>query len=117
MKQPRLPIRVALLVAIPIEAVNFWFNRYPIDVGLPADARWYTKVLDGSWLFLHLPGLWFVIRVDSWLGTTRFGRLLELSLVAASGYVDTAIVILIGVMVFRLLRRFGRDANTVGAAE
>lgn len=117
MQTVKSPIRIALLVAIPIESVNFWFNQYPIDVGLPAGARWYTKALDTSWLLLHLPGLWFVVRVDSWLGVTRFGRLLEISLVAASGYVDTAVALVIGCMLFRLLRRLGRGADTVREAQ
>ena len=103
MRKAKSPIVIALLAAIPVEAVNFWFAMFPIDVGLPPDAKWYTKALGFQWLFLHWPGLW----LSSGMDNTRFERL-EPFLWAASGYVDTVLLILAGIFAFRRVRGLAR---------
>lgn len=100
MKAERLPIKVALLTAIPVEAVNFWFAMFPIDVGFAPDTKWYTKAAGYEWLFVHWPGLW----LGQWMDDTRL-EWLGGFLWAAVGYIDTVILIVAGILVFRLLRR------------
>lgn len=107
MKAESLPIKAVLLTAIPVEAVNFWFAMFPIDVGFAADTKWYRKAAGFEWLFLHWPGLW----LGHWMDNTRF-EWLEGFLWAACGYIDTVILIVSGILLFRLLRRAtsGQDA-------
>jgi hypothetical protein len=89
----------ALLTAIPVELVNFWLAMPPLDVGLAPDAPWYANVLAGEWVILHLPGL----RLASSIGMLDFGGP-GLFILLASGYLDTALLIAIGIHCFRWLR-------------
>lgn len=102
MKSGKSPIRTTLLLAVPIEIVNFvlTFSIYPPDVGFAPGVRWYTKAVGFQGLFLHWPGLW----LGQWVDNTRF-EWLEGFLWAAVGYIDTVILIVAGILVFRLLRR------------
>jgi hypothetical protein len=101
-RMAKLPVRRAFLAAIPIEAVNFVFAMFPIDVGFAPDTSWYRKAAGYEWLFLHWPGLW----LSSWIVGTRF-EWLEPFLWAAGGYIDTALVIIGGILAIRLLRQIG----------
>ena len=104
MRKAKSSIVIALLLALPIEAVSFRFAFFPIDIGLPPDAKWYVKVRFYQWLFLHWPGLWFL----NWFDGTRF-EYLGLFLLAATGYVDTALLIIAGIFVFHGVRHVTRS--------
>jgi hypothetical protein len=110
MSTAKSPIRLALVAAIPVEAINFFFAMFPVDVGLPPDAKWYTKATGFEWLVLHWPGLW----LGHWMDNTRF-EWLEAFLWAACGYLDTVIVIIAGILVFRLLRHARRHQDAAKA--
>ena len=53
----RSPIKLALVVALLVEALNLKFCAFPIDAGLPATIPWYTRLLADEWLLTHLPGV------------------------------------------------------------
>ncbi len=110
MKSGKSPIRAALLLAVPIEIVNFLltFRIYPPDVGFAPDARWYTKAVGFQGLSLHWPGLW----LGQWVYNTRFEWLVPF-LWAVSGYIDTVVVIIAGIFIFRLVRHASRCEGAV----
>jgi hypothetical protein len=94
------PILFALLLAIPVEVVNFFFLAFPIDVGLPEDASWLEKLAGSQWVILHLPGL----RLLDWFDRMGLSRL-GIFAVFASGYLDTVLVLIVGIFAFRWFRR------------
>ena len=59
----RLRIIVALLAALPIEALNLWVCPFPVDVGYPDGTPWYINLRGTLWVLPHLPGL----RLYDWL--------------------------------------------------
>src|ERR1700678_1054732 len=89
-------IILALVVAIPLELVNFFFLAFPIDVGLPDDAPWYAQALGAEWVLLHLPGL----RLTSWLDPYPSSPKIEIVVWMLSGYIDTALVLLAFILIF-----------------
>jgi hypothetical protein len=95
-------ILIAALVAIPLELVNFFFFAFPIDVGLSDDAPWYTQALGAEWVLLHLPGL----RLTSWLDPYPSSPNLERAVWMLSGYVDTVLVLVAGILVVWGLKRW-----------
>jgi hypothetical protein len=103
MRMAKLPVRRVALAAIPIEIVNFVFAMFPVDVGFAPDTSWYRKAAGYEWLFMHWPGLW----LSSPMIGTRLEWLMPF-LWAASGYIDTVVVIMTGILVLR----FFRDVKT-----
>jgi hypothetical protein len=95
-------IILALVVAIPLELVNFFFLAFPIDVGLPDDAPWYAQALGAEWVLLHLPGL----RLTSWLDPYPSSPNIEAIVWMLSGYIDTALVLIAGILIYWAVRCF-----------
>ena len=90
------PLVVALIAALPIETANFWLAAFPIDTELPPDTDWSLKVIGYQWLCLHSPGL----LLGSYLVGSRFEKFI-MPFAFASGYLDTALLIALGVWAFR----------------
>jgi hypothetical protein len=93
-------ILIALVIAIPVELVNFFFFAFPIDVGLSDDAPWYAQALGAEWVLLHLPGLWLARWFDPYASSAALRVILLLS-----GYVDTSLLFIAGILIFCLVRR------------
>jgi hypothetical protein len=72
----------------------------PIDAGFAASPRWYEYLSAGEWVILHLPGL----LLQGWFERMGFGRY-DAFLLFASGYLDTALLIALGIVCFRFIRR------------
>jgi hypothetical protein len=83
-----------------LELANFWLAMPPIDVGFAASPRWYEYLLAGEWVILHLPGL----LLSSWFEQRGFGKY-DAFLLFASGYLDTALLIALGIVCFQFIRR------------
>jgi hypothetical protein len=94
------PIKFALIAAIPLEALNFWLVSFPLDVGFPPDTPWHVKLIPYQWLVLHWPGVWLL---EPLIGT-KFEKLAEVIFVGI-GYFDTVLLILVGILGVRLVRR------------
>lgn len=86
------PIKFALIAAIPIEAANLLFAGYPTDVGLPPATIWYEKLIAYRWLFLHWLGLFLIDDT----GINALNNFVFL----ASGYFDTALLIVLVIFSF-----------------
>jgi hypothetical protein len=91
----RIGIGVALLAAMPLEAVNYWIG-YPIDTGYPPETPWYIRLHAAWWILSHKLGL---IATD-WLQTRgingRPGLVLFLG-----GYVEIAFLLTLAIWPFR----------------
>jgi hypothetical protein len=94
-------IGIALIVAIPVELVNFFFFAFPIDVGLAPDAPWYSQLLGAEWVLLHLAGL----RLTGWLDPYGASPRLDYFAWFLSGYAGTALLLIAGILTFRWIRR------------
>ena len=103
----KFPTKSALLwgfvAAIPLEPANFWLAMPPIDTGFAGYSHWYEYVWAAEWISLHLPGL----LLSGWFEQQGFGKY-DSSLLFASGYLDTALLIALGIACFRLIRRIVR---------
>jgi hypothetical protein len=90
----------ALGAALPVELVNFFVFMPPIDVGIPDDAPFYTKLLGFQWAVLHYPGLRLTSQLDP------YGKAFPPFFWLLGGYVDTALLILACILAFHGMRRF-----------
>jgi hypothetical protein len=106
MKLPMNVVLLAAIVAIPIEAVNFWLLPFPIDVGLPDDASWYQNLIGSQWVIVHLPGL----RSIDWFNRMGF-RGHDGLIVFVSGYLDTVLLLIVCILAFRWLRQLARKPS------
>ena len=103
----RSPIKFVLVGALLIEALNLRFFAFPIDVGLPANIPWYTRLLASQWLLLHLPGVVSLGWLDR-LGLERF----DTFVLFLSGYVETVLLLIAGIVFFEWIRNLSkRDAE------
>jgi hypothetical protein len=102
------PIITALIAALPIELVSFFVFPFPIDVGLPSDAGPFAQFMGAQWVILHLPGLWLSSWAD-WQPGLTFPALL------LSGYFDTALLIFLGICLYRAIRRLLRRNSAASA--
>jgi EamA domain-containing membrane protein RarD len=91
----RRPIMLALVAAFVIEALNLKFVSFPIDVGFPDDAPLYAKLLAGQWVCLHYLGFVILRPFDG----AAFQRLFY-PVLFVSGYVETALLLIVGVLIF-----------------
>jgi len=89
-----------LFAAIPVEVVNFFLLAYPIDVGIPDDASWFVKVKGFQWLILHWPGL----IASNWFDGAGM-EAIGVTVIFLSGYIDTALLIIVGIFFVRWIRR------------
>jgi hypothetical protein len=96
----RLALIFALLVAIPVDALNFWVFPYPIDVGLPDDATLLEKLIGAQWVILHWPGLY----LSDWFDSTSSPTWRTDFVLFVSGYFDTVLLIIAFFGVFWWLR-------------
>ena len=102
------PAKLALIVALMIEALNLRFCGFPLDVGLPANVPWYTRLLADQWLVLHLPGVVSLSWLDR-LGLHRF----DYFALFLSGYVETVLLLIACIALFQWIR----DATTRDSTE
>jgi hypothetical protein len=97
----KLFIKLAL-VALLIEAANFWFLIPPLDVGLSPDASWFTTLIADQWVCLHWLGFfllnWLAKIGLNWTGIGYF------SVLFASGYLETALLFSICIFGSRSIR-------------
>ena len=99
MAEVRSPIKLALVVALLIEWLNLRFFAFPIDVGLPANIPWYTRLLADQWLLLHLPGVVSLSLLDRF-GWQRF----DYFVLFLSGYVETVLLLIAGLVFYQWIR-------------
>jgi hypothetical protein len=99
----------ALIVALPVELVNFFVFPFPIDVGLPDNAGWFEKFIGLQWVILHWPGLWLTSRLDPYEHLHLLFPVLLLS-----GYLDTALLFIAGIYTFRVLHRLRKHSANQG---
>jgi len=92
------PIIIALIAALPIELVSFSFYSFQ-DTVYPLAEDPFEWIMDNQWRVLHFPGLWLTNRLDLNARTGHFIPILLLS-----GYIDTALLILLGFSVYRGIR-------------
>ena len=95
----RSPIKLVLAGALLIEALNLRFFAFPIDVGLPASIPWYTRVLAGQWLLLHLPGVVSLGWLDR-LGLERY----DTFVLFVSGYLETVLLLVVCIGLYQWFR-------------
>jgi hypothetical protein len=93
------PINLALVGGLLIEAINLRFCAFPINVGLPANIPWYTRLLADQWLLLHLPG---VVSLG-WLGRLGLERFDTFALFL-SGYLETVLLFIAGIVLWQWVR-------------
>jgi hypothetical protein len=101
--------KTAPVAAIPIEIANFFLAGFPLDTGFEPADPWYAKVIGYQWLVLHFPGVMLV----GWVNGTRLGRQLVARIkwispetlydlvLFVSGYLDTTLIVLAGLLAFR----------------
>lgn len=112
--------KIALAVAIPIEIANFFLAGFPLDTGFEPADPWYDKVIGYQWLVLHFPGVMLVGWLDrTGLGKWLVARIKWMSLetlyhlvLFVSGYFDTILLVLAGLLAFRWwVRRYSPAPN------
>jgi hypothetical protein len=103
----RSPIKLVLVGALLIEALNLKLFAFPMDAGLPASIPWYTRLLAGQWLLLHLPGVVSLGWLDR-LGLERYDSFV----LFVSGYLETVSLLIAGIVFFQWIRDLStRDAE------
>ena len=97
------PIKLALVGALLIEALNLRFFAFPMGVGLPASIPWYTRLLADQWLVLHLPGVVSLGWLDR-LGLARYDSFV----LFVSGYLEMVLLLIAGIVLFQWIRDLSR---------
>jgi hypothetical protein len=87
---------ISSIVAHPLELQNFYIFGFPIDVVLPPDTPFIHRLLAYQWVFVHLPGLWILGRLN-W-------KVSLVPVLSLTGYIDTATAVLACVILFRWMR-------------
>ena len=87
-------------MAIPIEVANVFLKDSSIDLRISFGAISLDKLLSDEYQFLHWPGIYF----SNWLEGIGFSRV-GLLAVVASGYLDTVILLIAVIFIFRALPR------------
>jgi|ERR1700729_2404175 hypothetical protein len=99
-------LKIALIAALPVEAVNLFLLSPPIDVGIGSDAPWYVLLIAKQWLILHMPGLLLM----DWLGRIGLsGHFLFFLFV--SGYLTTALLLMGAIFGFQRLLHLARKPS------
>ena len=93
-------IALSLLLALPIEGVNFPFNGLALDPGNFYELPWYKQLIGLEWGVLHAPG---ILAIDwvSRIGITGHDGLIML----ITGYLVTAVLIAVFLGGVERLRR------------
>jgi len=102
---PRL--RLAFLLSLPLEAVNFWVIGYPAGSHALSRATQYAAVAL-QWYVLHLPG---IIAGDRSIYLREHHPILAVVLFIA-GFIDTALLLLFLFWLSRLARRTLRKLSS-----
>jgi len=93
------PFKIALLAALPVEIANYLFVTVPIDAPSPPESG-LQSFLAAEWAYFHLPGLLTL----GWFHRGGFGHV-DGAVLFVSGYLTTALTILLCVFAFNLLKR------------
>ena len=104
-KHPRL--KLALLAALPLEAINFWIIGYPAGTHSVSHASQNAAVAL-QWYVLHLPG---IIIVDRSI-TLRELPPLDSLVLFLTGLIDTALLVLFLLWLAGLARRALRKLSS-----
>ena len=107
------PIKIGLLAASAIEAINFQFLAPPIDIGDPPGTPWYISVIGSQWVVLHLPGLLMLDRLERLAGCQQLNivmgcRRVDIFVLFLSGYLVTASLLIVIILGFRWFPRLAR---------
>jgi hypothetical protein len=71
----------------------------PIDIGPDPKSGWYIKLFDNLDVYLHLPGFLLIFQFEHSQAIHRFAE----SILFASGYIDTVILLGAGLFLSRWL--------------
>jgi hypothetical protein len=92
---------------MPLEVANFFLAGFPLDTGFDTAATWFEKV-GYQWLVLHSPGVWLIVRLfDKGVRIEKFSDIV----LFVSGYLDTVLLILIGIAVLRCFRHLASKSS------
>ena len=103
----RSAIRLALLLAIPLELANLYLATPPLDVGLDPNAGLAERLLAFQWVALHLASLPLLWRMDR---AVFSGGAME-TVLFAGGYFETALLIFSVTLGLRWLRQLKGTAS------
>ena len=93
-------LKLALVLSLPIEAINFWVIGYPAATHTISRASQYAAVAL-QWYVLHLPG----ILIGDRSIYIREHYPVHAVVLFLAGFIDTALFILISLSVVQLGRR------------
>lgn len=108
MAKMKSPVKMALITAFPLEALNLWVCPFPIDVGYLPNVPWYVNVRGALWVLPHVSGL----RLADWLGSRGFPGHFNLAMFI-SGYLNTALFLILVFIGFRWLLELARKPSAV----
>ena len=103
-------IAMALLAALPIEAVVFFLLPFPIDVGYEPGTAWYIQLIGLPWIVLHFAGLYALSWIERVAGCHQpniagnCGGVDTIELFI-SGYGTSAVLLIAILFVFQQFRR------------
>ncbi|HTX76904.1 MAG TPA: hypothetical protein VMD29_11920 [Terracidiphilus sp.] len=92
-------ILVALGLAFPLEAVNFFLLMPPLDVGYPPGTSWWIRLIGLQWVLFH----WVGLRTIDLLQGTRFA-ILTVPILFIGGYLELALLLILLFSVRPLIR-------------
>lgn len=106
-------IGIALLAALAVEAINFWFLIPPIDVGYAPGTPWYVSLIGFQWSILHFPGLYLLDSLERVSGCRQPDivmacRQVDTWVLFVSGYLSTALLAVAAVLGFRWISQSAR---------
>lgn len=107
MRLPYSRLRLALLISLPLEAVNFWVIGYPAGSHAISSAAQYAAVAL-QWYIIHFPG---IVAGDRSVYLREHHPVLAVVLFLA-GLIDTALLLLLFSWVVRLARRTLRKLSS-----
>lgn len=107
------PVKIALLAASVIEAVNFFLLAPPIDVGYPPGTPWYINLIGLQWVILHWPSGLFLNRFERVFGCQQFNivmgcRWVDIFVFFVIGYLDTALLLIAIILGLRWIPQLRR---------
>jgi hypothetical protein len=100
------PIQFAFFLAVPVEAANMYFRDSFADFRISIGPISLDKLLDYQFRFIHWPGLY----ASNWFEGIGFPKLGILA-TAVSGYLDTVLLLIAVIFLFRSFR--GRGAKSL----
>lgn len=93
------PVKIALIVAIPIALVNLP-PTFAIDVGLPDNASWFQQFIAAEWVVMHWAGL-SLSRLDPYYHFF----LVDVFVLYLGSYIEWALLLVMAFYAFLGLRR------------